>query len=70
MAKIFSAADYIVRIEKSVLNTDRFGWEHFIQRRRVSRPLVGRIEGWTEILFWILTFATTVGMSFYALDKV
>ncbi|PHR86159.1 MAG: hypothetical protein COA78_38230 [Blastopirellula sp.] len=70
MAKMFAAADYVVRIEKLLLDTDHFGWEHFIQRRRSSRPVAGRIEGWVEILFWISTFGTTLAISIYALDKI
>ena len=70
MAKMFTAADYVVRIEKLMVDTEKFGWEHFIQRRRTERPVSGRVEGWVEILFWALTFAATLAISIYALDKI
>lgn len=70
MAKMFSAADYIVKIERSLLRTDFFGWEHFLQRRRISRPIAGRIEGSVESLFWLCIIVATTVLSIYTASKI
>lgn len=46
MKKMLSVADYIKIVEKKMLeDTDVFGWEHYIERRRKDRPIVGQMEG-------------------------
>ena len=70
MSKMFSAADYIVQVEKALLRTQFFGWEHFVQRRRINRPIVGRFEGTAEVLFWATIIPSTIALSIFAIGRI
>lgn len=70
MFKMFSAAEYLKKIELQFLNQENLGWEHFLEKRRIDKPIIGRVEGWVESLFWALAFSFSVAASTLATSIV